>query len=386
MLAGIFTSNSGINGERMDSFSSRLYKSGFVSTAPLLSLSSGMKRTALNAKIVHWFEENESIGRAEITNNAGTGTTLTIAAGQVVLPKTVAMIETTGEYVYVTAVSGQNLTVIRGFADTTPQAADGSTTPIGLYLIGTAHEEGSAAPAPTLNVGYPVMNYSQIFRNTWANTRTASKINWHTGNKVAKNKQDCVSNHAKDIEKALMFGKKSLFMVNGVQNSTMTGLTGFIKTNVEACAGGGLKYKALIDWIGSLYEHNIEGQPNERMAFTGNAVISVIQEMALKYGQMRIEVGQNAFGVKINKIITPFGDLSLLTHPLFSQSPVWQHNILAFHPGAVELRYMDDAIQGDATVPGTDGESGTITSELTLEYHCEKTGGLFTGITQADLS
>ena len=383
MLPGIFTSNSGINGERMDSFSNRIYRSGFGGTAPMLALSSGMRREVLKSKIVHWFEEEEYSGRVEIVNNAATGTTITLASGQTVVEKTILMVETTGEQMLVTAVNGQSLTVIRGFANTSTTTIDGSTTAVGAYVLGNSFEEASLAPAPMMLVGAPLMNYSQIFRHSFANSRSASRINWHTGDKVAKNKQDCIANHARDIERALLFGQRSMFTLDGVQASTLGGLTSFIKTNVEACDSGGLTYRALVDFIGELYRYNVDGQPQERIAWTGNNVISVIQQLVQKNSHLNIQVGQNEFGIKVNKIITPFGDLSLLTHPMFNASPVWQNNILAFHPGAVVLQYMDDAVLVDSTPPGMDGEKWTVTSELTMEYHCEKTAGLMTGITKA---
>lgn len=386
MIPGIFNSNSGINGEQVDSFSSRIYKTALVHTAPLLALSSGMQRSGLSSKIVHWFEDEDAVARVECVNNAATGTTVTIKNGQTVLPKTVLMNESTGEQMYVTAVNGQSLTVIRGFGDTQIQAMDGSSTAVGLFVLGNAFEEGSLAPQPTFKVGFARYNNAQIFRHSWAHTASAEMIKWHTGNKLDKNRQDCIAQHAKEIENALLFGRKSALAINNQPMYTMDGLTSFIKTNVEACDGDGLTYAALVDFIGELYAHNVEGMPNERMALTSNHVIGIVNQIAMKNGHMQIQVGQNDFGLKVNKVITPFGDLTLLTHPLFNASPVYQNNILAFHPGAIELNYGRDAEVVDSTVPGFDGKQNTVTSELTMQYHCEKTAGLLTNITKANLT
>lgn len=381
MLPGIFTSNSGINGERMDSFASRIYKFGFGGTAPMLALSSGMARNQLKAKIVHWFEEEEYNGHVEITNNATTGTTIVIKSGTV-LPKSILFVESTGERMLVTATAGSSLTVQRGFAGTSITSIDGSTNPVGAYVIGSAFEEASDAPQPLMTVGAPMLNYAQIFRDSWANSRSATKINWHTGDKVAKNKQDAISNHAKSIERALMFGAKSMFTVDGQQDSTMDGLVNMIKTNVQTLANGKLDLNTLIDFIASIFEYSIDGQPQERVAFCGNNVISVINKLILDRHEIQLTVGQTEYGLKTNKIITPFGDLTLLTHPMFNASPVWRNNLLVYHPGACCVDYMDDAIISDSTPAGMDGEKYTITSELTMEYACEKTAGLLTNIVE----
>lgn len=385
MLPGIFTSNSGINGERQDSFASRIYKFGYAGTAPMLALSSGMARQKLNAKIVHWFEEEEYNGHVEIVNNAGTGTSLTIKSGTV-LPKSILFIESTGERMLVTATAGTSLTVQRGFADTSITSINGSVTPVGAFVIGSAFEEASDAPQPLMTVGAPMMNYSQIFRDSWANSRSATRINWHTGDKVAKNKQDAISNHAKAIERAMLFGAKSMFTVDGQQDATMDGLVNMIKTNVETCANGKLDFNTLIDFIAKIYEHNIDGMPQERVALCGNNVISVINKLILDRHEIHLVVGQTEYGLKTNTIRTPFGDLTLLTHPMFNASPVWRNNLLIYHPGAVVTSYMDDAIISDSTPPGMDGEKFTLTSELTMEYHCEKTAGLLTNIAEPDVA
>ncbi len=379
MLPGIFTSNSGINGERVDSFANRIYKFGYAGTAPMLALSSGMARNQLKAKIVHWFEEEEYSGHVDITNNAGTGTTLVLKSGTV-LPKSILFVESTGERMLVTATAGTSLTVQRGFAGTSITAINGSTTPVGAYVIGSAFEEASDAPQPMLTVGAPMLNYSQIFRDSWANSRSAEKINWHTGDKVAKNKQDAIANHAKGIERALMFGAKSMFTVDGQQDSTMDGLVNMIKTNVQTVADGKLDLNTLIDFIATLFEYNVDGMPQERVAFCGNNVISVINKLILNRGEISLSVGQTDYGLKTNVIRTPFGDLTLLTHPMFNASPVWRNNLLVYHPGACTLDYMDDAIISDSTPPGMDGSKYTITSELTMEYTCEKTAGILSNI------
>ena len=381
MLPGIFTSNSGINGERVDSFASRIYKFGYAGTAPMLALSSGMAKQQLKAKIVHWFEEEEYSGHIDIVNNAGTGNTITFKSGTV-LPKSILYVESTGERMYVTAASGLTVTVQRGFDGTPITSIDGSTTAVGAFVIGSSFEEASDAPAPMMTVGYPMMNYSQIFRDSWANSRTATKIDWHTGDKVAKNKQDAIANHAKGIERALLFGCRSMFTTDGRQNSTMDGLVNMIKTNVATTADGKLDWFDLIDFIAQLYEYNVDGQPQERVAFCGNNVVSVINKLVYNRNDIRMVVGQTDYGIKVNTIHTAFGDLTLLTHPMFNASPTWRNNLLVYHPGAVTLDYMDDAMITDSTPPGMDGEKYTITSELTMEYACEKSAGLFTNIVE----
>ena len=153
-----------------------------------------------------------------------------------------------------------------------------------------------------------------------------------------------------------------------------------IKTNVQTVANGELDLNTLIDFIATLFEYNVDGMPQERVAFCGNNVISVINKLILNRNEIRLTVGQTDYGLKTNVIRTAFGDLTLLTHPMFNASPVWRNNLLVYHPGACCLDYMDDAIISDSTPPGMDGSKYTITSELTMEYTCEKTAGILSNI------
>lgn len=382
MLPGIFTSNSGINGERVDTFASRIYREGYAGTAPLLALSSGTPRQQLTSKIVHWFEEEQYSGHVNIVNNAATGTTIQVSGGTV-LPKSILFVESTGEQMFVIGASGDTLTVKRGFAGTATATIDGSSNPVGAFVVGSAFEEASSAPRPMQIVGSPQMNYSQIFRNSFANSRSAEKVKWHTGDKVAKNRQDAIANHAADIERAMLWGHRAMFTVDGQQDSTMGGLVSMIKSNVSTISDGALDYKTLLDFIGTVYERNIDGMPQERTALAGNNVVNVINELAMAKSDVRLMVGATEYGIKINKILSPMGDLTILTHPMFNASPVWRNNLLVFHPGALVTHYMDDGLVVDSTPAGMDGKQYTITSELTMEYHCEKTAGILTNIKTA---
>ena len=54
--------------------------------------------------------------------------------------------------------------------------------------------------------------------------------------------------------------------------------------------------------------------------------------------------------------------------------------MLIYHPGLIKIGYMTDAEIKDATPVGMDGQANVITSELTLEYADENTGGVLSNI------
>lgn len=382
-VKGVFTSDSGIVGDRMTDFAGGLLRIRPTGTAPLLALSAGMKSEDVRSVIVTWFEESFLNGRNLINNNAGTGTTIIVEDASAIVPGSVQMIETTGEYIYVIAVAANTLTVIRGFAGTTNTTINGSSTAVGLQQIGTAHEEASAKPVSYAHLGYPVFNYMQIFRNAWDASGTAQASQWHTGDVIAKNEQDCYDFHARDIELSSFFGKKTIGVKNGKPFRMMDGLVSMIKTNVEAQSTS-VSWVNLRDFLEVVFSRNIVGQPNERIAFCGNSVVGVLDDLARQDHTMNIVPGATEIGLKVMKLLTPFGDISLMTHPLFNESPVWNKMLLVMHPGAYMSSYLRKTRRrryvADA---GVDADFGTVTTEMSVKYAAEVTGGIFTGIDTA---
>ncbi len=294
---------------------------------------------------------------------------------------TVAFIESTGEYVFITGVNGNALTVVRGFAGTTAASANDAA---GFQRVGTAQEEGSGVPTAIVNLGVPLFNYVQIFRNTWNVTGTTQAVEYYTGSQSAKTQRDAVLFHAEDIERAMIFGKRTIGIKNGQPFRTMNGLDAHITTNVTG-AGATTNYTQFDTFWRGIFGRNIKGKPNERIAFCGNVALSVINAIARLNATIYIEPTTTEFGLAVFKWITPYGNVSLLTHPLFVESPVWTSDLRVYHPGAIELRWLrkthEDRYDKDGSRAGVDADFGVMTSELSVEYHVQKTGGRLTGLT-----
>lgn len=384
-VQGVFTSDTGITGNRKGDFASSILQLYPTGTAPFFALTAGMESAGATDPIITWFEETHITGRSTVTtgSNDTTTTTQTVDDASSYVPNVYVLVEETGEYLLITGVNGNVLTVSRGFAGTTPVNL---TTGYHLQRIGTTFEEGSARPVAVANQGYPAYNFMQIFRNTWDVTGTARVTEHYTGDLVAKNKADCMQMHAEDIERALWFGKATQSVRSGKPYRTMDGILNIIKTNVTV-AGSTTTYDQLDDFFRPIFERNVRGKPNERIAFCGNAALQVINRIARKNTTVFIEPGETKAGLKINKWMTPFGDITLMTHPLMVEQPVWTKNLYVLHPGACRIRYLrrtrTDNYDSDGSRAGNDSDFGVLTSELSLEYKLEKTGGQLLGLTAA---
>lgn len=380
MIPGIFSSQGGINTERLDSFNSKLFRSQLAGTAPIFALSSGSAQFQLTSKIHYWFMKqpysSKLIASAAANNTA---TSITVDKGAVVEPSSVIMNTKTNEYMFVSAVSGNTLTVVRGFAESTAAAVTQNDE---LLYLGTAKKEGSLAPNPKYRRGVPRMNYSQIFRNGWGTTRTAEHIKFITGNKATENKEDAVSMHAQDIEMALLLGRKSLNQVDGSEVlSTMDGLTSIVKNNTALAAAATLD--SIQEWMYSNFETCPEGVPNERVVMTSLNVLYILNKLIREAGSSYYPIGTatKVYGLDVYALQLPgMQEVKILAHPLFSQTESLSKSMLIYHPGLIKIGYMTDAEIKDATPVGMDGQANVITSELTLEYADENTGGVLSNI------
>lgn len=386
-VKGVFASDQNISGTRKGDFASAILQVHPTGSAPLLALTSGMESMGAVDTVVTWFEENHLSGTIQVTDdNTSSDTTVTVADASEVVVGQVYLVQSTGEYVFVDAVSGTTVTLTRGFGGSSASAINGNSTPVDLQRIGTAYEEGSSKPTAVANLGYPRFNYMQIFRNAWDATGTARAVEYLTGDIVAKNRSDAAMFHAEDIEKSIIWGIKAIGALNGKPFRSMDGILQQITTN-SSSQSTNTKWEDIDTFLQSVFERNIKGKPNERIAFCGNTVLRVLNQIAALDGTMDLKPGETEFGLNVNKWITPFGNISLMTHPLMNENSVWTKELYVLHPGAIRTRYLrrthEDTNDRDGTRAGADADFGVFTTEMTVEYRAERTGGKYTGIDTA---
>jgi len=390
-VQGIFASNQGIVGERVGDFASAILMTNPTGDTPLLGLTSGMPKEACSDVAFTWFEDVHQSGR-QATVSGGTGTTVVVADGSFYVPNTVLLVEETGEHIFVTAVNGNSMTVIRGLAGTSVVSIDNS---MNVQKIGNAHEESSSRPTALTQQGAPRSNYVQIFRNGWAISGTAKAIKYLTGSKLAHNKDMCATYHAEDMEFSFIWGKKAITTLNGQQFRMTDGILtqieqygGDVRTANNGATAGNISRGDLEDWIQSIFTYNVKGQPNERVAFCGNMALKVVNRMAWLDGEYQFSHSETKLGVKITEVMTPFGTLKLMTHAKMNENPVWSKEIYALHPGAIKKRVLRDTFPENYDkhgngVAGVDADEGAITSEAGIQVGAGRVMGIYRNLNKA---
>lgn len=394
-IQGIFASNMGIVGEREQDFAAAILMINPTGTAPFLALTSGMNRAPARDTAFNWFEDTHVSGRAAAVSG-GTTTTVVVSDGSQYVPGVVLLVEETGEYMLVTATNGNSLTVQRGLGGTSIVSITSSHH---VQNVGNAHEEGSTKPVAVSQQGHPRTNYVQIFRNAWAVTGTTKAVTFITGSKLAKNKSECAMYHAEDMERAIIWGIKHIGSLNGKPFRMTDGILAQIRqyggTVLSAATDSGsgpvageLNMLDLQEFLRQIFATNVKGQPNERIAFAGDWVVKVINDMTLLDSTYNISVNETAVGIKVWTVVTPFGTIKLMTHPLMNENPKWQKEMYVLHPGAIRRRILRDTFEDSYDRSGTrangiDADEGLLTTEMGIECGAASVMGILENVTKA---
>ena len=347
-------------------------------TAPLFGLTSLLKdETASN--IEHGYFSKTMIFPS-VTSTAGDlvgATTLTVNAYTDIVPGDLLLNERTSEIILVTATpTGTTLTVQRAVGSTAAAAINAADV---MRTIGNAFEEGSVRPSAVAIIAERYVNNTQIFRNSWAVTKTAAAIPQIAGSGyVSESKQDCAALHAMAIEKALFFGQKFMGTRNGQPFHTMEGIV----ARVNAAASGNIttlgattnwtQFEAALDKTLETVTDPKGG--NIRTMFVGGTARRVIHNIARLNSTYQITTNETGWGLQIDTIRTPRGTFEMIEHPLFNAyggSSMWAKMAVIADLNAFSLAYLrktSDASYNSAGAlvdNGVDAEGGTLTTELT---------------------
>jgi len=392
----------------------RLYpNSAEAAKAPLTALTAAMKSEKTDDPVFHWFQKKLDARRLKLlgahTNVVATltidpayisGSTPATAFG--VKAGDVLRIEQTGEYVRVSADPSANnlIPVTRAFmgsAGTAIDAAVAGTNPFAI-VIGSAFEEGSLAPTSMSMDPVELSNYTQIFRSTLGITRTAQKTRLRTGDAVVEAKRECLEYFSVDMERGFWFnGAKTIGTLNGQPIRTTAGVLSQITaagvTPWAATTANGLATVGIIDmnWVEKGLKDVFSFGSSQKMGFASNRVLMAIGQVVRKNSTYNIEYNEKEYGMRVARLVSPFGELVIKSHPLFNQMTgglngataytAVENNMYILDMANVRYRYIDDVkYESDLTPVGLDGMKSGYLAECGLEVNHGETHAIWTGI------
>lgn len=392
-IRGIFASHSNLTGARKTDLASRVLMKGYGGMAPMLALSAGMPVEPVNSIDYSWIEDSDIDANAKVVGNQlATATSFPVDDVNIWVSNSILLVERTGEHLRLTGISGNTITVQRGqFATTAAPLLDGDR----IQFIATAYGEGTKGAEAVTQVGETYSNHVQIFKSAWEHTNTAAAISYRTGSPMAKNMQMARTYLMNSIERAFMFNRTGLtYDAEGKQVRVSGGIRYAIEEYggiVEAAASNGtagrLNLTDLGNFMRRLFDRQINGFPQERIAYCGSAVLELLNQMVKDAGDYTIKEGEEVYGMKVTKLVTFNGTLNLITHPMFVRNDTWNHELWVLHPAGIKRRVLRQlevlAFKGNTQVDARDAETGHLRTEMGFQVEGAYAMGILADIQTA---
>jgi hypothetical protein len=406
----------------------RLFPNGM---APLTGLTALLKSEAVPNAHFHWWDKELTSQRSVVTNiytDSGMATayvsggvasdplfvkipvagTSMFRAGQLVLLRDAsnANIDCVAKVLAV-AVNGANskLSVLL-LQDDDGDSANGNylATADVVLVIGNSNPMGGTRPEAIAQAPVERENYTQIWRDSLDLARTLMKTKLRTENAYTESKRDALEQHSIGIEKSLIWGVlSSRIGENGKREYTTRGLMSWLRgTAAEIAAGDsgvvadyttdtGADYSLKTwlaggeQWLDERLESIFRFGSAERLAFCGSGVLLAIQRLVKNKANFNITAKTTLWGSNVREWVTPFGQITMKTHPLFSYEATNRNMMMLFEPRNLTWRtiddthFMPDVAYGKGGGTGYDGKQEEYLTEAGFEVHHPKTGGILTG-------
>lgn len=348
--------------------------------APLTAFLSRVEDEPTTDPRFNWYEELTPIQLVYAsTSYNSTATSITVATTGtsspsftapdlvIFVPGHIILDTVTQEQMLVTAFDGvQVLTVVRGYG-TTAATSINSGDP--LVIIGNAFAEGAGYAQSIQYQPTQPYNLTQIFKKSFSLTRTALKTYYRTGDPYTQSRIRALRDHSIEMEKAFIWGQRSSNTgSNGQPQRTTQGIVNFLVTNVY-------------DFKGTVVEATWDSQmeqlfrvgSDEKLALCGGVALNVLNQLAKNKNTLNAVPGDETYGYKLKRYETPFGDLLLYKHPLFSQTgSQWLSHIVVIDMTRVKYRYVTETtLQENVQNPGDDQRIDQFLTECGLEVHHE---------------
>lgn len=335
--------------------------------APIFGLMAKAQKSSTDDPEFSWWDEPNDLVRLQVVGSHASGaTTITVDStdpgiaapsnvwgvakhlkqGDLLLVEpAVDAVAFAHEYLrVVSVVSDTEFVVERGAAGSTPATIGDDAF---LLLIGSAYPEGTGAPRATSRNPIKYFNYTQIFKDTYELTATAEKTRLRTGDPKKNDKKRKAFDHARGIELAILFGRKSEIVGdNGKPLRTMDGIRRFIPAVNTTVFTAASDLNDLMDAVAPVFDFDTEAG-DTRIAFVGNGALNALNKgIGNASGQSALNINYNGqakvYGMNFNEFILPQGRLLLKTHPLMNRHSLYKNSMFILDFSAIKWRPMKD--------------------------------------------
>lgn len=232
-----------------------------------------------------------------------------------------------------------------------------------IYIIGSNMGDDGSFITPVNSDYDDYYNYIQNFSTSIQISDYQRASKGVPGNKLIDLTKEKGIDHAELLEYSFLYGYRDTKTINNVVYYFTSGCDEVIQTNKLAPAGGTITKADLDAWLAPIFDYG----PSERICLCNNKFFQTIHDLMDEKVWIRQDV--NIFGWRVERYISPYGDLILVRHPLMTRH---SHNkdLSALVLDFDQLRYKsmtrDDGQSLDTHLKlniGTPGKKG-LTNEF----------------------
>ena len=321
------------------------------------------KKATRTAEFYWW--ESDPYGYWSTVSGAHNNTTTTInvatGTGSLFAAKDIVKIPSTGEIMFVSSVSTDALTVVRGYGESAAASiADGAH----IVNLGNAMEERSSAPVEKIKQPIKVYNYCGIIRTPFGGSATVLAEQQVTNEQErARLTKDKGLDHRLAMERQLLFGERKEDATNKRRMSR--GLEKFISTNVYD-AGGTLTES---EFDTEVCEKVFKYGTRRKVLIASPRMVSIISGFAKE--KLQVSQGAKEYGLNLQEYISPHGTLVITPSKALEQ-------YYAYHSFVVDMKFIairtlrDTQLRRNIHAPDVDGFLDEYVTEFGFEVQLEK--------------
>lgn len=369
---------------------------------PLTALMAKMGTETTDDPEFAWYEEELSPPRIQAAATVVTaGTTLTVyttgdftatdfVAGDLLLVESTTSTSAHWELVEVASnpTASNVLTITRGAASTT---AAQFTTNTWLTRIGSVFAEGTDAPQATFRKPVKMFNYTEIFKTTYAVSKTVAKTRMRTGDPLKNERKRKTFFHAQSLEHAFIFGRRhetTGTSAGGIAGSRTGmpkrytgGLIYFLREQsglstppVRLITASSLTEDVFLDNTYQVFDYGYTGAGNERIVLCGNGFLNTLNKAIKNSSATRVNYDGTIkeFGMQLEVWRIPQGTFYLRTHPMFNVNSKFTNAALIINPAAIKYRPLagrDTKPEDNIQPNGADYIAGQWLTEAGIEVN-----------------
>lgn len=252
--------------------------------------------------------------------------------------------------------SAGSFEVERGFIGTAVNIGDNNE----FVVITLGKDEGATPVDAVYEQPTTLENYIQTYNATveLTNAFKGSKLRTDIEGPLKERRVQALERIARDIELSYFFGKAA--KATGTNGTAY--YTGGIQASVDATGnasqvlnGGGTNTVTLAAFKSWLEEFMTVGS-DAKLAFAGPKSYSALSNFANSESNgFRITGSETVFGMNIQTILTPFGEVSLAMHPLFKEIGEYNDWMVICDLPMLVQKYMEPLfLEPNIQTPGQD--------------------------------